>query len=155
MAERPSDEEIAKWNRWFAIEGNNAAWTLTEIPDPTEEQRLLMLRTAFSSVHHWYAVGNEKNIANADLLLARACAVARLAELATTYAKSAANYFLNNDSADWELAFVHALLADSAALSGDAATHVSEYQMATEYASKLTGEDRAIFDATFNLVAAP
>jgi hypothetical protein len=35
MVKEPSTEEIARWDRWFAVETNNRAWTLAEQPART------------------------------------------------------------------------------------------------------------------------
>ncbi len=32
MAQPPSPEDIARWDRWFAMGMNNRAWTLVESP---------------------------------------------------------------------------------------------------------------------------
>ncbi len=30
MPQQPGDEELARWQRWFAVELNNQAWDLAE-----------------------------------------------------------------------------------------------------------------------------
>lgn len=155
MAERPQPEEIAKWHLWFAVEANNRAWQLTEQEEPTDEQRSEALLTAYVSVYHWSQAGTEKNKALGEMLLARAHVVAREPAAALRYAKSCHDYFTTRESDPWQIAFVHALMADAAALAGDSETHRSHYALARAAGEGLGEEDRAVFLSTFKRVPTP
>lgn len=155
MAGQPQEEEIRKWHGWFARETNNRAWNLTEIADPTDEERKEALAVAFASAYHWSKIGTEHNRALAELLLARAHCVARAAGQAMWYAESAFGYFESHKSELSEMAFAHAILADAAALGGDAERHRLHYERAQEIGDTLEEEDRSIFRATFDRIPAP
>lgn len=155
MAERPKEEEIAKWHRWFAVEANNRAWTLTELAEPSEGQRAEALRTAYASAYHWSIVGTEENRMLSEMLLARAHVLAREPEQALRYAESTLRYLSGRESEPWQLAFAHAILADAAALAGNVELHGRHYPLARDIGESLGREDRAVFQATFDRVPAP
>ena len=155
MAERPQPDEIAKWHRWFAVEANNHAWQLTELEEPSDEQRQEALTIAYASVYHWSQVGTEKHRALGEMLLARAHVVAGQPVAALRYAKSCHDYFTARESDPWQIAFVHALMADAAALAGDLETHRRHYALARATGDGLGEEDRAIFLTTFSRVPTP
>jgi len=39
MPQQPTEEDLRKWHRRFAVEANNRAWTLSEKPELTTEER--------------------------------------------------------------------------------------------------------------------
>ena len=59
-------------HRWFAIEFNNAAWDLIDLPQRTVEQNDNMLAAALASRQHWYQVGTLINKLRAESLVAAA-----------------------------------------------------------------------------------
>ena len=65
MTEPPNSEEIKKWNRWFAVECNNAAWELIEKVKRTDDENTAMLNAAYSASFHWSAIGTNVNRARA------------------------------------------------------------------------------------------
>ena len=81
MAERPSDEEIAKWHRWFAIECNNRGWELADMESRDTAQDTEMLHCAHAAAFHWDKIGTEVNVARAASLLAQVHALMGNAEL--------------------------------------------------------------------------
>ncbi|MFN0019032.1 MAG: hypothetical protein ACKVP0_12280 [Pirellulaceae bacterium] len=68
MADAPFD--LAKAQRWFAIECNNAAWELLDKPGRTADETERLLHVAHASVHHWLAAGNAMNQLRGVVLLA-------------------------------------------------------------------------------------
>ena len=72
MAERPSAEEIAKWQRWFAAASNNRAWQLIEVEDRTPSDDHEMLHAAHAAAWHWARVGTPLQEARAHMLLGMA-----------------------------------------------------------------------------------
>ena len=73
MAEPPFD--VARAHRWFAVELNNLAWELYELPARTAEETERMIDAAHASVHHWRQVGSVLNGLRGQVLLA-SCYVA-------------------------------------------------------------------------------
>jgi hypothetical protein len=155
VAERPTDEEIAKWHRWFAIEANNRAWQLTELAEPTDDQRNEARLAAYASLYHWDKVGTDEHRALAEMLLARAHVLAHEPAHALRYAHSGYCYFSSRKSEPWQMAFAHALMADASALAGRPEEHREHYNLAREIGNALGEGDRSIFHATFQRVPEP
>jgi hypothetical protein len=84
MAEPPFD--LAKAHRWFAVELNNLAWELYELPARTAEETERMIDAAHASVHHWRQVGTVLNALRGQVLLASCSVAAGYAESAVRYA---------------------------------------------------------------------
>ena len=68
MSEAPFD--LAKAHRWFAVEFNNLAWELYELPARTAEETERMVDAAHASVHHWRQIGTAVNALRGQILLA-------------------------------------------------------------------------------------
>jgi len=155
VPERPSPEEIAKWDRFFAIECNNRAWRLSEAASRTQAEDEEMLHCAHAAALHWSKVGTELHNARATMLLAHVEAILGRST-AMGYARSAFEYVTAHDSPGWEVAFAHAILANAAAASGEAKLHAKHYAEAKALGAAIANsEEREIFDATFRVVRKP
>jgi len=65
-------------------------------------------------------------------------------------------YVTSHDSAEWELAFAHAVLANAASAAKNTETHLHHYALAKEMGRALSdAEDREMFEATFCHVPPP
>lgn len=84
MSEPPFD--LAKGHRWFAVEFNNLAWELYELPSRTAEETERMLDAAHASVHHWRQVGTVLNALRGQILLASCYVSASYGENAVRHA---------------------------------------------------------------------
>ena len=155
MAEKPSQEEIDRFHRYFAIEANNRAWTLVEKADRSQDENRELLRVAGVSQWHWEAVGTEVHKARASMLMAEVYAQRGYGDAATRAGRTFAANVDGRDAPGWEVAFKHAILAHAASARGDAAEHTAEYAKAEEVAATLGQQDREIFDATFAMVPNP
>jgi hypothetical protein len=155
VPERPSAEEIAKWDRFFGIECNNRAWRLSESTSRTQAEDYEMLHCAHAAALHWSKVGKELHNARATMLLGHVEALLNC-PTAMDYAQHSFDYVTSHDSPAWEVAFAHAVLANAAAASGDAKLHAKHYAEAKALGAALANdEERKIFDATFKVVRAP
>ncbi len=152
MAERPDEEDIKKWHRWFAIEANNAAWTMSESESLNEDQKEELLIIASASAYHWNSIGTELNQARSNMLLARVHTILDHGRIANRYASKAYEYFENSNSEPWEMAFAHAMLAHASYLDGDLSLYEKHYGLADNLGNQLDKEDREIFLATFKLI---
>ena len=115
-----------------------------------------MLDAAHAAAFHWEHVGTELNHALARMLLAEVHALLGHGGPALSYAEDVRNFFLNRDSADWELAFTHAIYAHAACVAGDAQQHEAAYVKAqAALAAIADAEDRAIVQQTFDQVPPP
>ena len=156
MPQAPEDSQPESWHRHFAASANNRAWQLAE--DRVDASRdAELLDASHASAHHWQAVGTELQQMRARMLLAQVHALLGLGPTAWVYAQDMQRYFLaSTDTPDWELAFVHAIHAHAAAVSGHAQAHVQSYQAAQRALDAIADpQDRSIVDKTFRQVPAP
>ena len=151
--ERPTTEDIAKWQKWFAVACNNRAWELAEQPSRTPAESHELLHTAHAAAWHWSRVGSELNTARANLLLGFAHALAGDGPLALRYAMSSFNYFNEHGAPVWEQAFAHAVLAAAAKAAGNAPLHAEHYPEAARLGDAIEDqEEREIFMRSFRQV---
>jgi len=153
MLQPPSNTDTAAWQRYFAMQGNNAAWDLSTQPmDAARAAELL--DAAHASAWHWKAVGTELNRMRATMLLAQAHALAGHGATALAYAREMRDYFVGRpDTPDWEIAFAHAVHAHAAHVAGQHDQHRSSYAMAASAVERIANpKDRAIVEQTFRLV---
>ncbi len=155
MKNPPNADEIATLHRWFAIECNNRAWTLTEQAERTAGEDDELLAAAHTSAFHWRAIGTERQRALADVLLARTHALLNHPALALRYAGRAHAYFTAHESEPWESAFAEAVMAHAAAVAGRPEEHAAHHARAAAIGANLDPEDRRIFLATFDRLPAP
>ena len=148
--------ELAKWTRWFAIECNNRAWRLAEAATRTAAENDEMLHAAHAAALHLGNVGTELHQARAAMLLGHVHALLGHGDDAMSYAGKAFSYVTSRDSPAWEVAFAHAVLANAAAAARKRDLHAKHHAMAKALGAALPDEEeRAIFEATFQVVPAP
>lgn len=153
MTEQPTQEAVDKWHRWFAIECNNQAWTLTDKADrtPTEDRDLLHL--AYALAFHWSKVGTPLHNARAEVTLAHAHALLGHGEISLHHAQRCLAFFESNAGEDWDIAFAHAEVAHAAAVLGDAGLHAQHYAAAKAHGAAIKGdEDRRVFEEEFSRI---
>jgi hypothetical protein len=156
MTDSHSDEEVQLWNRRIGSQANNRGWTLAEQPTRTEAEDEEMLDAAHASRHLWRKIGNERNVARADLLLGQVHALLGLSRSAMAYAEAALSYFTSQKSELWELAFAHAIVAHAAHGAGQLEMHRTYYAKALEIAEAISAaEVRKVFDASFCMIPKP
>jgi hypothetical protein len=148
-------EETAAWHKCAGAECNNRAWELsTSQRTPQQDQE--MLHAAHGSAWHWAKVGTELNHMRAVMCLAEVHALLGHGEIALAYAQEMRTFFLGRETADWELAFTHAIYAHAAAVAGQRNEHRAAYEAAsTALAAIKDEEDRAIVAKTFEHVPRP
>ena len=156
MATEESPEARARSHRWHAIECNNIAWRLSELPHRTPAQDAEMLNAAHASAFHWGKVGTELNSARAKMLLGHVYAALSHGHLALLYAQESYRYLVDHDPPDWELAFAHAVLAHAAFAAKETDLQRESYVKAGELGQTIADpEDRQIFLKTFQLIPKP
>jgi hypothetical protein len=153
---RPSDEEIATWQRWFAIECNNRAWKLAEATNRAPDDTQVMVNAAHAAAYHWSQVGTPLNAARARMLLGYVHALIGSGPLALDHARASLAYFTAHQSPDWEIAFAHAVMASAARAAGEPALHAHHHREAARLGNAIAGaEDREIFMRTFRQIPEP
>lgn len=136
MSTKPTDEELARFHRYFAVEGNNYAWQST-LAAAEEQEPLDILCHAYVSAYHWSVVGTEVNEFRANILLAHAHAFCGHAQTALVYVQRYREFLSRNTVEGWESSFAVMIHAQVAHVLGDHELHASLY-----------AEAQALIDAT-------
>ncbi len=156
MANSPTPEEAALWQRRLASQANNRAWVLTELQKRTPEEDEEMLQAAHAAMYFWKIVGTANNCAHAAQLVAHVYALLALPNRAKHYLAQSQPYFLSQACNDWEEAFAHAVSANVAAAAGEHDSHAHHYQVAERLVASLADEeDRKILNATMSVIPIP
>lgn len=156
MADTPSSEEVARWQRRLAAQANNRAWRLSELPSRTPLEDEEMLQAAHASIYFWRLAGNAGNRAHAAQLVAHVYALLKLPNPAKHYLAQSEPYFLQQDCEPWERACAFAVKASVAAAAGQSEAHASSYREAERLIALLPDpEDREILNATLRVIPRP
>jgi hypothetical protein len=65
MTEKPSPEEVVRWQHRLAGQANNRAWSLSEQASRSAAEDEEMLNAAHAAMYFWSIVGNANNQAHA------------------------------------------------------------------------------------------
>ena len=156
MAERPTPEDLALWQRRLASQANNRAWALAEALHRSPEEDEEMLHAAHAAIYFWNIIGKPSNHAHAAQLLAHVCALLKLPQQAAHYLSKSLPYFMQNDCSPSEVAFAHAVAANVAYAVGDPESHAMHYSQAQAAIAHVSNaEERKIFEATLRVIPAP
>ena len=156
MAEKPTPEDVALWQRRLASQANNRAWALAEALHRTPDEDDEMLQAAHAAMYFWKIVGNAGNNARAAQLLAHVYALLKFPRPAAHYLSKSLPYFLHNDCAPSALAFAHAIAAHVASADGNEEAHSRHYAQALAAREQIPEpKEREILDATLRVIPAP
>ena len=151
-----SPDETALWQKRLAAQANNCAWRLSESKSRSPAESQEMLHAAHAAMHLWSIVGTDNHKAHALQLLAHVHGLLGDAEAASAYLAACAPYLSGPDREPWEVALFHAVAANVAAASGNAADHRRHYARARELIDALPDpEDKEILEATLAVVPSP
>jgi hypothetical protein len=147
-----ADALLKSTHRYFAVETNNQAWGLIEKAELTDAEAERCLATAWASLYHWLAAGQEVQWARARGTVSRAALRAGDMETALAYAQAYEDALDSEGAEPWDRPF--ALGAKARALAGleieDEAQAVR--RAALEAAASLEDpEDRAIAERDLGL----
>ena len=155
-SERPTPEQTAIWRRRLAGQANNRAWDLAERPSRTEDDNEEMLNAAHAAAFFWNIVGNAKNRAHAELLLAHVHALLGLGDRAARHLSKARTYFDTQVLEPSESAISHLIEANVAAACGDTESHKIHYAAAVNAIEALPDpENRKLMGATLKVIPIP
>jgi hypothetical protein len=156
VADTPSSEEVALWQKRLAAQANNRAWRLSESLNRSPKEDEEMLQAAHAAMYFWKLVGTAGNRAHAAQLVAHVYALLRLPSPAKHYLAQSEPFFLEQDCEPWEKACALAVKSSVAAASGQAEVHASSYREAERLIAGLPDpEDREILYATLHVVPRP
>lgn len=142
--------DLATAHRWFAVECNNAAWSLLEAPVRSAEEAERMVHLAHAACHHWLQVGTPLHHARALLLVANVSAEMGWPQPALHFSQRVLDLLRTcDDAADWDLAFAEDARSRALAVAGDpqAASVREAARAAGERIAKT--EDKAMFEQWF------
>ena len=156
MTNKPSPEETALWQKRLASQANNHAWSLADQDSRTADEDEDMLQAAHAAMYFWKIIGNARNHAHAAQLLAHVYALLRLPNPAHYYHAKSSSFFEVSENAPWETAFLHAVAANVAYVSGQTAKHRESYGKAVEVIQGLADpEDQKILNTTLRIIPKP
>lgn len=112
-------EETNKLHKKFAVDCFNGTWDLLDKKDRTAEDNKKMIHMAHASRYHWGEIGSPLNFVRGDWQISRVYSVLGMGEAAYKYAESSLNLCLENDIADFDLAFAYEALARASAVLGN------------------------------------
>jgi len=155
MVDVTASDEGTAWHRRFAAAANNRAWGLSvQTRSAAEDQE--MLNAAHASAWHWAKVGTALNRMRATMLLAEVHALLGLGQSALAHAEEMRAYFLEVQSPDWEVAFVHVVHSHAASAAGETEKHRNSYVLAVAALEHISNEEeRRIVASTFLHVPKP
>lgn len=156
MPDAKDPNEQVTWQRRFAAEANDRAWALGEQLQRTADESEAMIQAAHAASYLWRIVGDDRQQAHADQLLAHAYALAGIQGPAQRYGARALAFFTTAASAPWELALAHAVAANVAACTGNTRAHRAHHATARQRVDALLDpEDKRILEATMRGIPAP
>src|SRR6185295_17914133 len=149
MTEAPFDVQQA--HRWFAIEFNNLAWDLVELPARSVDEVDRMIHAAHAACLHWLQAGNLLNHLRAQCLLATAYAKAGRGEFAVEHAQKCLS--LSQQAGDQQTAFdwatAHGCAANAYACAGKMTEARSHHQRALAAAEPLDADEQRVFSQLY------
>ena len=121
MSEGVAEEDSSRIgiHREMATRLFNHTWVLLDDGHRTPAQDRQMLGAAFGSYYHWTVVGDERNWAIADWLVARVLAAVGQPELAQQFADQSLRRAVDDNLGPFLVASGHEVLARVAVIKGD------------------------------------
>ena len=156
MSEQPSEDEIKRWHRWFAVECNNHSWDLVELVERTVDQDREMKAAAFAAAYHWSKIGTPVNDARAEVTIAHILSALNEGEQALVHARNSLEYFQANPAEDWDIAFAWMEVAFAAGVAGQTEIQRTAYRKAHELGQNIhEDEDKRVFLAELDRIPKP
>ena len=109
-----------------AISCFNATWDLIDKKTRSPEEALTMIHLAHASRYHWGVVGTPTHFTRGEWQISRVYSILGLGESALFHGKQALRYCIENEIADFDLAFAYEALARAYGVLGDE-THKNLY----------------------------
>jgi hypothetical protein len=140
-------------HRWFGVQLNNGMWDNIEDgtvgPASPEEDREMMLYSAYASAYHWRHVGDHANWARGEHLISRMAV--KIGENATALRHAHRCLELvaahPDEMEDWDAPFAHEALARALVATGNAEAGRRHLTTAMELTAAVGSEgDRAVLE---------
>ena len=145
----PTEEEVQRMHRYFAIECNNNAWELAERGERTKEQEQEMISLSEVAAWHWSKVGTPINAARADMLRGWVCCVVGWGTDARVYTDRVHNKLADQPEGinNWDTAFAALLEAYTRLVQGDQAAFETAMSELDTPRQSLDEDDKKVFDS--------
>jgi hypothetical protein len=143
----------AEWHRKQAVENFNKTWDLIEKENRTKDEDLEMIHTAHASRFHWGIAGGPLNYARGEWQISRVYSILNRGDSALFHAEHSLNLCLENDFADFDLAFAYEAMARAHMVKGNE-TDMEHFFTLAEKASEQIAkkEDRDYFLSELNSI---
>lgn len=144
----PTENDVQRMHRYFAVECNNNAWALAELSERTDEQKEEMIRLAEVAAWHWSKVGKPFNLARADMLLGWVCCLVGWAGDARSYTDRVTAQLKAEpeDASAWDHAFGALLEAYTRQAEEDQAGLQAALTALDTSRASLDADDQQVFD---------
>lgn len=140
-------------HRWFGVELNNEVWGLLDdgiAADSPQDDRDLLLYSAYAAARHWRECGTAANTARAEHAISRAATAVGLPDVALRHARRCLALVEGNPEAmaDWDPPFAHEALARALAATGDLDAARAHRETAVQLTAACADpEDREVLEA--------
>lgn len=151
----PTDADLQKWHRFFAVEANNSAWQRT-LDSDEERSAYDILMMAYVSAYHWSQCGTDSNAFRANILLAHAHAFCGHGRTALEYVSRYTAYLQEHEVETWEKPFAAMIHAQAAWVAGDVDLHAKTYAEAAALVEGINDPgDREVVELTWVNIPRP
>lgn len=144
----PTEQEIERMHRYFAVECNNQAWELAELNSRTPEQSEEMVSLAQTASWHWSKVGKPINEARANMLLGWVhCIIGGKSDALSYTSRVHEQLGAKPDGINaWDEAFAALLKAYTCLIQKDESGFEIAVSKLGSYRAALIEEDKDVFD---------
>ncbi|UCD06361.1 MAG: hypothetical protein JSV98_03800 [candidate division WOR-3 bacterium] len=130
----------------FAIECNNAVWSLLSKESRTTGEDEDLIHAAHASHYHWARIGKPINIQRGHWLISHVYAVLNMPDPALYHASKCLALTEEHGFVDFDLAYAYEAMARANAAAGDEKEAVKYLNLARQAAEKIElDEDRQLF----------
>jgi len=132
----------------LARQTNGETWKLLEKENLSQDEKDLLLYTAFASAYHWNSTGNLINKQRAEWLISRSYSQLEMGDSALLHAKRCfeLTQVEQLEFQDFDYAYASEAMARSYALLGETDNASLHYDKALDFGQKIAGEkDRELF----------
>ena len=144
----PTEDDIQRMHRYFAVECNNNAWELAERAERTGDEEEEMIRLSEVAAWHWSKVGTAINFARADMLRGWVCCLVGWAGDARAYADRVSTQLQARPEgmSAWDSAFTALLEAYARRTESDEPGFQAALDGLDTHRAALDEDDQQIFD---------
>lgn len=132
---------VQEWHKKQAIDNFNYTWALIDKKERTVEDNVNMIHAAHASRFHWGQVGTPLHFARGEWQISRVYSLLNMTESALFHGEQSLNLCLENNIADFDLAFAYEALARSYKLSNNTAEMKKYYHLALSAADNIEKQE--------------